>query len=81
MRVIPSLHGAKIIWIAIWIDRDPQDVPIYTGHPLFNTTKRITLLFIHCYITIHLISGYKLSRLQPILIVHKGQNSSIEIMV
>ena len=28
MRVTPSLHGAKTIWIAIWIDRDPQDVPI-----------------------------------------------------
>ena len=28
------------------IDRDPQNVPIYTGHSLFNTTKRITLMFI-----------------------------------
>ena len=27
------------------LDRDPEDVPVYTGHLLFNTTKRITLLF------------------------------------
>ena len=25
---------------------DLEDVPVYTGHSLFNTTKRITLLFI-----------------------------------
>ena len=35
------------------LDRDPKDVHIVTGHSLFNTTKRITLLFIvwsleHC---------------------------------
>ena len=35
------------------LDCDPEDVPVYTGHPLFNTTKRITLLFVvqsllHC---------------------------------
>ena len=28
------------------LDRDPEVVPIYTGHSLFYTTKRITLLFI-----------------------------------
>ena len=28
------------------LDRDPEVVPVYTGHSLFNTTKRITLLFI-----------------------------------
>ena len=28
------------------LDCNPEDVPIYTGHSLFNTTKRITLLFI-----------------------------------
>ena len=28
------------------LDWDPDDVPVYTGHSLFNTTKRITLLFI-----------------------------------
>ena len=28
------------------LDRDPEVVPVYTGHLLFNTTKRITLLFI-----------------------------------
>ena len=28
------------------LDRNPQDVPVYMGNSLFNTTKRITLLFI-----------------------------------
>ena len=28
------------------LERDPEDVPVYMGHSLFNTTKRITLLFI-----------------------------------
>ena len=28
------------------LDHDPEDVPVYTGHSLFHTTKRITLLFI-----------------------------------
>ena len=28
------------------LDCDPEDVPVYTGHSLFNTTKHITLLFI-----------------------------------
>ena len=28
------------------LDHDPEDVPIYTGQSLFNTTKRITLFFI-----------------------------------
>ena len=33
-----------------YLDRDvdckPGDVPVYTGHSLFNTTKRTPLLFI-----------------------------------
>ena len=28
------------------LERDPEVVPVYTGHSLFNTTKRITLLLI-----------------------------------
>ena len=34
------------IWIAIWMAIQTEDVPVYTGHSLFNTTMRITLLFI-----------------------------------
>ena len=44
-------------------DHDQEGVLVYTGHSLFKTTKRITTLFI-CYISIHLISGLKLSRLR-----------------
>ena len=29
-----------------YLDRDPEGVPVYTGHSLFNTTKRVTLLSI-----------------------------------
>ena len=28
------------------LDCQPEDVPVYTGHSLFNTTKRVTLFFI-----------------------------------
>ena len=28
------------------VDRHPEDVYVYSGHSLFNTTKCITLLFI-----------------------------------
>ena len=57
------------------LDCDPEDVPVYTGHPLFNTTKLIMLLFIvYCYIEIHLISGLKLSKSQSRSIVIMGQN-------
>ena len=28
------------------LDSDIEDVPVYTGHSLFNTTKHITFLFI-----------------------------------
>ena len=28
------------------LDHDPEDVPVYMGQSFFNTTKRITLLFI-----------------------------------
>ena len=39
-------------------DRDPEDVPVYMGHSLFNTTEGITLFFnvqslLHCYIVIN----------------------------
>ena len=41
-RLLPRLHRAKN-----YLDRDPKMiVPVYTGHSLFNTTKRITLSFI-----------------------------------
>ena len=47
--LIPHLHGAKFIWIRDLdsnLNRDAEVVPVYTGHSLSNTTKRITLLFI-----------------------------------
>ena len=28
------------------LDRDPEDVPVHTGHSLFNKSKRIILFFI-----------------------------------
>ena len=28
------------------LNRDPEDVTVYTGHSILKTTKRITLLFI-----------------------------------
>ena len=28
------------------LDLDPEDLPVYTRHSLFNTTKRITLFLI-----------------------------------
>ena len=45
------------------LECDPDDVPVYTGHSLFKTTKLITLFFIvqsllHCnppYIRIEII--------------------------
>ena len=33
-------------YLDCYLDRDPEVVPVYTGHSLFNTTKRITLFFI-----------------------------------
>ena len=29
-----------------YLDRNPEYVPVYTGHLLFNTTQRVILLFI-----------------------------------
>ena len=29
-----------------YLDRDPEDVPVYMGHSSFKTTKGVTLLFI-----------------------------------
>ena len=36
----------NIICLDCNLVNDPEDVPGYTKHSLFNTTKRITLLFI-----------------------------------
>ena len=58
-----------------------EDVPIYTGHSLFNTTKGITLLFSHCFIAIHLISVFKLSRLRSRSSVYMGQTFSLQIAI
>ena len=58
------------------LDLDSDDLPVYMGHPLFNTTKRITL-FSPCYIAIHLISALKLSRTS----VYTGPNFSIQIAI
>ena len=49
-------------------DCDLADAPVYTGHSLFNITKSVTVVFIvqplfdGPEITIHPISGLKLSR-------------------
>ena len=44
-----ALSYAPFIWSKNDLDRnldcDPEDVPIHTGHSLFNTTKCITLFF------------------------------------
>ena len=47
----PLIHSQKYLYRNP--DCNPEDVPIYMGHSLFNTTKCITLLFIiqsflHC---------------------------------
>ena len=39
---IPDLDS----YLDCYLDRDPEVVPVYTGHSSFNTTKRITLFFI-----------------------------------
>ena len=49
----PPLHGAKIIWIAnldCELDHNPEDVPVYMGHSLFNTLQvhNIVLSLLHC---------------------------------
>ena len=46
------------------LDSNPEDVSIYTGNSLFNTqsASHCCLLFSHSYMSIHLISGFKLSR-------------------
>ena len=33
-------------YLDCYLDRDPEVVPVYTGHSFFITTKRITLFFI-----------------------------------
>ena len=33
-------------YLDCYLNRDPEVVPVYTGHSMFITTKRITLLFI-----------------------------------
>ena len=33
-------------YLDCYLDRDPEVVTVYTGHSLFNTTKRITLFSI-----------------------------------
>ena len=68
-------------------DRDlyheTEDVSVYTGHSLYNTTQRITmcLLISHCFITIHLISGLKSSTLRSRLSVYIRQNFSTQIAI
>ena len=61
-------------------DHDQEGVLVYTGQSLFKTTKRITSLFI-CYISIHLISGLKLSRLRSRSSFYTGQTYSIQIRI
>ena len=34
------------IHLDLYLDSDPEDAPIYTGHLLFNVTKSVTWLFI-----------------------------------
>ena len=59
-------------------DANPEAAPVYTGHSLFNITKNVTIVFIvqslfdDPEITIHPISGLKLSRSS----VYTGQNFS-----
>ena len=62
------------------LECDPEDVPVYMGHSLFNTTKQITL-FSHCNIAIHLISRLKLSRSPSRLSVYTGQSNTIQIAI
>ena len=51
-----------------YLDSDPEDTPVYTGHSFFIITKSVTVAFIvqslfdGPEITIHPISGLKLSR-------------------
>ena len=58
---------------------DPEDVPIYTGHSLFNTTNasHCCSLFSHCYIAVHLISGFEWTRSRSRSSVNMGQILSI----
>ena len=65
-------------------DRIEKDLPVYMRHPLFNQTKRITLLFI-VQSFLHRnppnISGLKLSRTRSRSSVYTGQNFSIQIVI
>ena len=38
------------------IARDPDDVPVYTGHPLCNSTKRRHHIIVHCSVVVTLQS-------------------------
>ena len=69
--LIPRLHGAKIIqnaiwiasWIAMWIAI--QKMYPFTRDIHFSiqqSASHCSSLFRHCYIAIHLISGFKLSK-------------------
>ena len=44
MNPLRCLHGAKMIWITIWIAI--QRCTCLKGHSLFNTTKHILLFII-----------------------------------
>ena len=61
--LMPRLQGAKIIWITIRIviqKMNPFTQDIHCS--LIQRASHCCSLFSHCYITIHLISGLKLSR-------------------
>ena len=64
------------------LDRDSEDVSVYKGHLLFNTSaSHCCSLFSHCYIAIHLISGLKLSRSGSRSSVYMVQNFLIQIAI
>ena len=68
------------------LDRDPDQVPIYPSHSLFDITKCVPFVFIvqsllMVQIAIHVISGLKLSRLLSRARVYTAQNFSIQIAI
>ena len=63
---MPRLHGAKIIWIAFWIAIQmmyPFTRDIH--YPIQQSAPHCCSLLSHCFITIYIISGLKLSRRDP----------------
>ena len=46
------------------LDPDPVDVPFYTGHSLFNTTKHITFV-VHCSVILSSQSTLYLDKHYP----------------